>query len=46
MLKVNKKVYQQVYLEQCKYKLKKRMPVNFIDIDIVDEESESELELD
>ena len=46
VLKVNKKVYLQVYLEQCKYKLKKRKSVDFIDIDIADEESESESELD
>ena len=46
VLKVNKKVYPQVYLEQCKYKLKKRKPVDFIDIENVDEERESESELD
>ena len=45
VLKVNKKVYPQVYLEQCKYKLKKSKPVDFIDIDIVDDESDSESEL-
>ena len=37
VLKVDKKVYPQVYLEQCKYKLKKRRPVDFIDIDIIDD---------
>ena len=41
VLKVDKKVYPQVYLEQCKYKLKKRRPVDFIDIDIIDD-SESD----
>ena len=37
VLKVDKKVYPQVYLGQCKYKLKKRRPVDFIDIDIIDD---------
>ena len=27
----NKRVYAEAYLEQCKYKLKKRKHVNFID---------------
>ena len=31
MLKVEKKNYPQVYLEQCKYKLKKRKTVNVSD---------------
>ena len=34
MLKVEKKNYPLVYLEQCKYKLKKRKPVNVINTDI------------
>ena len=29
-LRVDKKNYPQVYLERCKYKIKKRKPVNFI----------------
>ena len=37
VLKVDKNVYPQAYLEQCKYKLKKRRPVDFIDIDIIDD---------
>ena len=41
VLKVDKKVYPQAYLEQCKYKLKKRKPVDFIDTDIIDD-SESD----
>ena len=44
VLKVDKKVYPQAYLEQCKYKLKKRKPVDFIDIDIIDDDSESDEE--
>ena len=34
MLKVEKKNYPQVYLEQCKYKLKKRKPADFIDAEV------------
>ena len=35
VLKIDKKVYPQVYLEQCKYKLKKKRPANFIDFDVI-----------
>ena len=45
VLKVVKKTYLQVYLEQCKYKLKKRKPVNFIDAE-VELSSESDYESD
>ena len=31
----NKRAYPQAYLEQCKYKLRKRKPVNFIDFEII-----------
>ena len=31
VLKVDKKNYPQVYLEQCKYKIKRRESVDFID---------------
>ena len=34
----NKRTYPQAYLEQCKYKLKKKRVVNFIDEEIIDEE--------
>ena len=34
VLRVDKKNYPQVYLEQCKYKIKKRKPVNFIDAEV------------
>ena len=37
----NKRAYPQAYLEQCKYKLKKRKYVNFIDSEIIDEDSDS-----
>ena len=38
----NKRAYPQAYSEQCKYKLKKRRIVNFIDDEIIDEELFSE----
>ena len=37
VLKIDKKVYPQAYLEQCKYKLKKRKVVSFIDSEIIDD---------
>ena len=37
VLKIDKKVYPEAYLEQCKYKLKKGKPVNFIDLESIDE---------
>ena len=36
----NKRAYPQAYLEQCKDKLKKRKPVNFIDSEIIDEDND------
>ena len=42
VLKNEKRAYSQTYLEQCKYKLKKRKHVNFIDLEIIDEDSESD----
>ena len=36
VLKIEKRAYPQAYLEQCKYKLKKRKPINFIDFEIID----------
>ena len=38
----NKTAYPQAYLEQCKYKLRKRRIVNFIDDEIIDEDSEND----
>ena len=38
----NKRTYPQAYLEQCKYKLKKRKHVNFIDGEIVNEDSDND----
>ena len=43
VLKIDKKAYPQAYLEQCKYKLKKRKIVNYIDDEIIDEESDSDI---
>ena len=40
----NKKAYPQAYLEQCKYKLKKRKIVNYIDDEIIDEDSDSDID--
>ena len=39
VLKIDKEAYPQAYLEQCKYKLKKRKIVNYIDDEIIDEDS-------
>ena len=46
VLKIEKRVYRQAYLEQCKYKLKKRKSVNFIDFEIIDYDSDSDSEND
>ena len=35
VLRVNKKNYPQVYLKQCKYKVKKRKLMNFIDDEVI-----------
>ena len=40
--KIDKRAYPQAYLEQCKYKLKKRKIVNYIDDEIIDEDSDSD----
>ena len=42
VLKIDKRAYPQAYLEQCKYKLKKRKIVNYIDDEIIDEDSGSD----
>ena len=39
VLKIDKKNYPHVYLEQCKYKIKKRELVNFIDDDLSSDDS-------
>ena len=45
VLKIDKKAYSQVYLEECKYKLKKRKLVSFIDSEIIDD-SDSDSDID
>ena len=42
---IDKKAYPQAYLEDCKYKLKKRKLVSFIDSEIIDD-SDSDSEID
>ena len=44
VLKIDKRAYPQAYLEQCKYKLKKRKIVNYIDDEIIDEDSGSDID--
>ena len=43
VLKIDKRAYPQAYLEQCKYKLKKRKIVNYIDDEIIDDDSNSDM---
>ena len=38
----NKRAYLQAYLEQCKYKLKKRKIVNYIDDEIIDDDDDDD----
>ena len=45
VLKIDKKSYPQAYLEECKYKLKKRKLVSFIDSEIIDD-SDSDIDSD
>ena len=44
VLKIDKRLYPQGYLEQCKYKLKKRKIVNYINDEIIDENSDSDID--
>ena len=47
VLKINnKRAYPQAYLEQCKYKIKKRRVVNSIDDEIIDEDSHDSYDSD
>ena len=45
VLKIDKKAYPQAYLEECKYKLKKRKLVNFIDSEIIDDDDSDDDEI-
>ena len=42
VLKIDKKAYPQAYLEEFKYKLKKRKLVSFIDSEIIDDDDDSD----
>ena len=44
VLKVDKRLYLQACLEQYKYKLKKRKIVNYINDEIIDENSDSDID--
>ena len=44
VLKIDKKAYPQAYLEECKYKLKKIKLVSFIDSEIIDSDSDSDID--
>ena len=42
VLKIDKKAYPQAYLEECKYKLKKRKLTSFIDSEIINDDSDDD----
>ena len=42
VLKTDNKAYPQAYLEECKYKLKKRKLVSFIDDEIIDDDNDED----
>ena len=44
VIKIDKRAYPQAYLEQCKYKIKKRKIVNYIDDEITDEDSNGDID--
>ena len=44
VLKIDKKSYPQAYLEECKYKLKKRKLVSFMHSEIFDDGSDSDID--
>ena len=44
VLKIDKRLYPQVFLGQCKYKLKERKIVNYINDEIIDENSDSDID--
>ena len=45
VLKIDKKAYPQAYLEECKYKLKKRKLVSFIDSEVIDDDDSDDDEI-
>ena len=46
VLKLDERVCPQAYLEQCEYKLKKRKHVNFIDDEIIDDDTDDSYDSD
>ena len=44
VLKIDKRAYPQAYLGQRKYKLTKRKIVNYIDVEVIDEDSDSDID--
>ena len=44
VLKIDKKAYPQAYLEECKYKLKKRKLVSSTNSEIIDDDSDSDID--
>ena len=47
VLEIDKRAFPQGYLEQCKYKLKKRKPSRYIDyLEIIDYDSENDSDSD
>ena len=44
ILRIDKKAYPQAYLEECKYKLKKRKLVSFIDSETIYDDSDSDID--
>ena len=46
VIKIDKRVYPQACLEQCNYKLKKIKPVNFIDDEIIDDDTDDSYDSD
>ena len=46
VLKIDKRACPQAYLEQCRYKLKKRKHVNFIDDEIIDDDTDDSYDSD
>ena len=41
VLKIEKRASPEAYLEQCKYKLKKRKPVSSIDSEVIDDKNDN-----
>ena len=46
VLKIDKRAFPQAYLEQCKYKFRKRKHVDFIDFEIIDDDGDDNYDSD